>query len=79
MPVINKACLKMIIHQVKAFQWINNIHLKVKKKRLLNILSLTGGSFDFMENNLKEEAIIVHSLMKKSFMSMAEKILELDI
>ena len=69
----------MTIHQGKVFQLINSIHHKDKKKLSVNILSLTGGSFDFMENNLKGEDIIVHLRMKKNFMSLVEKILELDI
>ena len=69
----------MTIHQEKVFQLINSIRHKDKKKLLVNILSLTGGSFDFMENNLKGEDIIVHLRMKKNFMSLVEKILELDI
>jgi hypothetical protein len=79
MPFKNKACLKMTIHQEKAFQLINNIPLKAKKKLLVNFSNQTGGSFDFMENNLKGEDIIVHLLTKKNFTSMVEKILELDI
>jgi len=77
--VKNKVCLKMTIHQGKVFQLINSIRHKDKKKLLVNILSLIGGSFDFMENNLKGEDIIVHLRMKKNFMSLVEKILELDI
>jgi hypothetical protein len=69
----------MIILQGKVFLLINNIHLKDKMKLTFNFLSRTGGSFDLMENNLKEEVIIVHLQMTKSFMSMVEKILELDI
>lgn len=77
MQVKSRASLKMIIHQEKAFQWINNIHPKAKRKNMVNIMNLTGGSFDFMGNNLKEEVIIAHLLMRKNFMSMVEKILGL--
>ena len=79
MLVTNKAYMIMIILQGKVFLLINNIHLKDKMKLIFNFLSRTGGSFDLMENNLKEEVIIVHLQMTKSFMSMVEKILELDI
>ena len=79
MQVISKACLKMIIHQERVCQVINSTHLKDNRKHLLNILSLIGGSFDLMENSLKGEDIIAHLLLKKSFMFMVGKILELDI
>ena len=79
MLVTNKAYMIMIILQGKVFLLINNIHLKDKMKLIFNFLSRTGGSFDLMESNLKEEVIIVHLQMTKSFMSMVEKILELDI
>jgi hypothetical protein len=79
MPAISKVCLKMTTLLERVFQVTNSTHLKDYKKLSLNISSLIGGSFDLMENNLKEEGITVHSLLRKSFMSMVEKILELDI
>lgn len=76
---ISKVSLKMIIHQVRVYRVTNSIRLKDNKRLLHNILSQTGGSFDLMENNLKEGDITAHLLSKKSFMYMVEKILELGI
>jgi len=75
----NKVYLKMTIHLGKVFLQISNTHLKDKTKRTSNFLNRIGGSFDLMESNLKEEDIIAHLQMTKSFMFMVEKILELDI
>jgi len=76
MQAIRIVCLKMTIHLERVCLVTNSTHLKDNKKLMLNILSLIGGSFDLMENNLKEEGITAHLLLRKSFMFMVEKILE---
>jgi len=72
----NRVFMKMKIHLVKVFLRISNTHLKGKTRHIYNFLNQTGGSFDLMESSPKEEAITVHLQTKKSFMFMAEKILE---